>query len=92
MVGHTLLGEKEQKTNIRFKNVADFETYVTAIDVDYDSEDVIFTGWVNHLNAPQFKIVKRSVYGKNTDFEQSIAELIGYISYIPPIKYCFIEM
>ena len=39
-----LIGEEEQKTNIRFKNVDDLETYINAMDFDYDSEDVIFTG------------------------------------------------
>ena len=40
-----LVGEVEQKTNIRFKNVDDFESYVNAIDnTRYESEDVIFTG------------------------------------------------
>ena len=42
-----LIGEIEQKTNIRFKTVDDFETYINAIDNGgYDSEDVIFTGWL----------------------------------------------
>ena len=40
MVGNMLLGKTEQKTDIRYKNVPDFETYVKAIDDDYDSEDV----------------------------------------------------
>ena len=42
-----LIAEIEQKTNIRFKNVYDFETYIDAIDNGgYDSEDLIFTGWL----------------------------------------------
>ena len=61
-----LIGEIDQKTIFRFKNVADYETFVNAIDVDYDSEDVIFTGWDNKLNTPQFNIVKRSGYGERT--------------------------
>ena len=36
----------EQKTSIRFKNMNDFERYIYAIDIDYDSEDVIFTGYI----------------------------------------------
>ena len=32
LIGSIMIGEKEQKTKIRFKNVDDFETYVNAID------------------------------------------------------------
>ena len=40
-----LIGEIEQKTNIRFKNVGDSEPYINVIDSGgYDSEDVNFTG------------------------------------------------
>ena len=46
----------------RFKNMADFENYINAIDVDYDSEDVTSTGHVYKSNTPQFKFVKRSAY------------------------------
>ena len=38
-----LVDEIEQKTKIRFRKVDDFETHINAIDVDYDSEDFIFT-------------------------------------------------
>ena len=38
-----LIGEIEQKTNIRFKNVDVFETYINAIDNSgYDSDDVFY--------------------------------------------------
>ena len=36
----------EHKTNIRFKNMNDFENHKNAKDIDYDSEDVTFTGYV----------------------------------------------
>ena len=41
-----LIGEIELKTKIRFRNVEDFETDFNAIDVDYDSEYVVFTSWL----------------------------------------------
>ena len=44
--GKMIIGPVEHKTNIRFKNMDDFERYINAIDVDYDSEDVTFTGYV----------------------------------------------
>ena len=46
LIWSKLIGEIEQKTNIRFKNVDGFETYTNAIHNGcYDSDDVIFTGW-----------------------------------------------
>ena len=38
------IGPIERKTNIRFKNMDDFENYINAIDIDYDSDDVTSTG------------------------------------------------
>ena len=55
MIGPMLIDELEQKTNIRFKNVDDFETYINAIDNEgYDSDDFLFTGWLYKLNALEF--------------------------------------
>ena len=41
-----LIGVIEQKTIIRFRNVDDFESYFSVFDAEYDSEGVIFTGWL----------------------------------------------
>ena len=69
VIGSLLIGELEQKTNIRFKNINYFENYINAIDnVGYDSDDIIFTGYVYKLNTPEFKKVNRSQYGRGTDF------------------------
>ena len=65
--GLMIIGPNEHKTNIRFKNMNDFESYINALDIDYDSEDVAFTGYIYKLNTPQFNVVKRSVYGKGTN-------------------------
>ena len=43
--------------------MGNFETYINAIDIDYDSDDVIFTGYIYKLNIPQFNVVRRSAYG-----------------------------
>ena len=92
LIGSMLVGEIEQKTNIRFKNVDDFESYINAIDNSgYDSEYVIFTGWLYKLNTPEFKKVNRSQYGRGTDFKQDIVEYIGNNCYIPTSGNCFIK-
>ena len=53
LIGSMMIGEIEQKTNIRFKNVNDFGTYINAIDNSgYDSEVVFYTGRLYKLNTP----------------------------------------
>ena len=90
--GSMLVGEIEQKTNVRFKNVDDFESYFNAIDDSgYDSEDFIFTGWLYKLNTLEYKKVNRSQYGRGTDFKQDIVEYIGNNCYIPTNGNCFIK-
>ena len=89
--GKMIIGPIEHKTNIRFKNMDDFENYINAIDVDYDSEDVTFTGYVYKLNTPHFKVVKRSAYGKGTNYMQEIVEYHGQNCYIPTSGMCFIK-
>ena len=91
LIGKMIIGPIEHKTNIRFKNMDDFERYINAIDIDYDSEHVIFTGYVYKLDTPQFKIVKRSAYGKGTNHMQEIVEYHGKNCYIPTSGMCFIK-
>ena len=57
----------------------DFESYKNAKDIDYDSEDVIFTGYVYQLKTPQFNSFKRSAYAKGIKYLQEIAEYHGQI-------------
>ena len=88
-----LVGEIEQKTNIRFKNVDDFETYINVIDISgYDSDDIILTGCLYKLNTPEFKKVNRSQFARGTDFKQNIVEYIGNNCCIPTSGNCFIKV
>ena len=75
--GLMIVGPIEHKTNIRFKKMVDFETYLNAIDIDYDSDDVIFTGNIYKLNTPQYNVVRRSAYGRGTNYMQEIVEYHG---------------
>ena len=86
-----IIGPVEHKTNIRFKNMDDFERYINAIDIDYDSEDVNFTGYIYKINTPHFKVVKRSAYGRGTNYMQEIVEYHGQNCYIPTSGMCFIK-
>ena len=89
--GKMIIGPVEHKKNIRFKNMDDFERYINAIDIDYDSEDVTFTGYVYKLDIPQFKVVRRSAFGKGTTYMQEIVEYLGQNCYIPTSGLCFIK-
>ena len=73
-------GPIEHELNIRFKIIDDFESYINAIDIDYDSEDVTFTRYVFRLKTPQIKVVKRSAYGKGTNYMQKFAEYV-YVTF-----------
>ena len=63
-----VIGPVEHKTNFRFRNMDVFQSYINAIDVDYDSKDVAFIGFVINLNTPEFNRVNRSKYRRGTDF------------------------
>ena len=89
-----LIGEIESKTNIRSKNVDDFEIYNNAIvNCGYDSVDVIFRGWLHKLNTFEINKVNRCHYGRGTDFEQNIVEYTSNNCCIPAsgkfLKNCF---
>ena len=89
--GLLIIGHIEHKTNMRFKNLDDFERYINAIDVDYDSEDVTFTVYVYKLNTHQFKVVKRSAYGEGFNYMQELVGYHGQNCYIPTSGMCFIK-
>ena len=59
----------------------DFESFINAIHIDYDSKDV-FNGYVYKLNTPQFKIDEGSAYDKGTNYMQ-VVENHGQNCYIP---------
>ena len=52
-----ITGPIERKTNIRFKKMEGFENYMNALDIDYDSGDVTFFGFVYKIKTPHFKNV-----------------------------------
>ena len=91
LIGSLLIGEIEQRRNIRFKILGDFETYIDGIDDGYDAEDFIFTGWLYKLNTPEFNKVNRSQYERDVDFKQDIVQSIGNNYCNPTSSNCFIK-
>ena len=86
-----IIGPIEHKTNIRYKNKDDFEIYINATVIDYDSTDVTFSGYIYKLNTPQFNVVRRSAYGRGTNYMQEIVEYHGQNCHIPTSGMCFIK-
>ena len=91
MVGNLKIGDQIRQTNMRFKNMDDFEAYFNTIDEGFDAEDSIFNGYVYIMITPQFTKVNRSQYGNGCDFEHQVIEYRANNCYIPTKGYCFIE-
>ena len=91
MVGNLKVGDQIRQTHIRFRNMDDFEAYINSIDVDYDSDDSIFNGYIYKIDTPQFNKVNRSQYGNGCDFKHEIIVYRGNNCYIPTKGYCFIK-
>ena len=91
MVGNLKVVDQIRQTHFRFRNIADYEAYINAIDQDYDSEDVIFNGYIYKLNTPQFNKVNRSQYGNGCSFDKIIIEYQGNNCFIPTKGYCFVK-
>ena len=91
MVGNLKVGDQIRQTNIRFRNMDDFEAYINAIDEGYDAEDAIFNGDIYKINTPQFNKVNRSQYGNGCDFKHEIIEYRGNNCFIPTKGYSFVK-
>ena len=46
MVGNLKVGDQTGQTNIRFRNMDDFEAFINAIDEGYDAEDSVLNGYI----------------------------------------------
>ena len=92
MVGNLKVGDQIRQTNIRFRNMDDFEAFINAIDEGYDAEDAIFKGHIYKINTPQSNKVNRSQYGNGCDFKHEIIEYRGSNCFIPTKGYCFVKL
>ena len=91
MVGNLKVGDQIRQTNIRFRNMDDFEAYINAIDESYDAEDAIFNGHIYKINTAQFNKVNRSQYGNGCDFKHEFIEYRSNNCFIPAKRYCFVK-
>ena len=91
MVGNWKVGDQIRQTNIRFRNMDDFEAYINSIDRRYDAEDAFFNGHIHKINTPQFNKVNRSQYGKGCGFKNEIIEHRGNNCFIPTKGFRFVK-
>ena len=91
MVGNIKIDDQIKQTHIRFRNINDYESYINAIDQDYDSEDANFNGYIYKIITPQFNKVNRSQYGNGCTFDKKIIEYRGNNCFIPSKRYCFVK-
>ena len=55
MIASLKIADQTRENHIRFRNIDGFESYVTAFDQNYESEDAIFNAYVYKIKTPQFK-------------------------------------
>ena len=91
MVGNLKVGDQIRQTNIRFRNMDDFEAYINSIDEGRDAEDAIFKGHIYKIITPQINKVNRSQYGNGCSFDKIIVEYRSNNCYIPTKGYCFVK-
>ena len=90
MIGRLKVGGHiRDRFTSRFKNIDDYEAFINSID--YDSEDVIFHGYIYKFDTPQFNKANRSQFGNGCDLKHQIIEYHGNNCYIPSNGYCFIK-
>ena len=89
MVGKLKVGDQIRETHIRFRKITKYESYIKAIDQDYEPEDAMFNGYFYKINTPHFNLIDTSQYGNGCDFKHKIVEYRGNICYIPTNGYCF---
>ena len=91
MVGELSIANHIRQTHIRFRDNFDYESFINAIDQNYETEDAIFNGYIYKIDTPQFNLYETSQYGNGCDFKHEIIEYRGKKCCIPTKAYCFVK-
>ena len=91
LVGNITIQDVNRKTKMRFRSVQDFEAYIEKINDHYDGDEVMFTGQSIEFYMPEFKPVKRSNYGKSTNYLADFEDYHGTNCFIPTGNNCFLK-
>ena len=91
MVGRLKVGDQIRQTHNKFRNVAEYASFINAIDQDYDSEDALFNCYIHKIDTPQFNKIKRSELVNGCSFDEKIIEYQGNKCFITTKGYCFVK-
>ena len=62
------VGTEIETASSPFKNTDGYNTYVDQIELKYDGDDVLYTGFLIEFYHPPYDGVRRSEYSKRNDF------------------------
>ena len=91
MVGELSIADHICQTHIRFRNITDYESYINAIDQDYESEDAIFNIYIYKRDTPHFHLVNKLQYRNDCDIKHQNIVYLGNISFVPTKRYRFVK-
>ena len=61
MIGDIIIGEHKQTTAMRFRNIERYESYFSNIDMGYDADDCIVTGFIYKLYTSEFNLTDQNM-------------------------------
>ena len=67
---------------MRFKKFEAYQSYFKNNDMDYYTDDSLFTGFTYKTKTPEFDTVNLSEYARGTDYKQNFGEVFGNNCYI----------
>ena len=54
MEGDLNIGDQLRKTHVTFRKIKDYEAFINAVYLHYDSEDANFNGYIYKIDKPHF--------------------------------------
>ena len=91
VVGNLKIVDQIRQTDIRFRNISDYEANFNSIDEGYDADDAIFNGYIYKIDTLQFNLVNRGQCGNGCDLKHEFIEYRGNYCFIPTNGYCFVK-
>ena len=82
MISDVFNGEYKQTTAMRIENSEHYELWIIDIDVEYDANEFLITGYIYILITPERKKAMRPAHGIGTNCEEGTVEAIGKNCYV----------
>ena len=81
--GKLSIGDQIRETQVRYRNIIEYDSYINSLNEGYDAEDAIFNGYFHKIRNLQFDLVERSQNGSHCDFKHKIIEYHGSDCFVP---------